>query len=372
MELLRFWRRQGPNAPRMDFLATSGNSGLYDEEARALGARIFYLRFGRSNLASFVRGWRQILRSGGYTAIHDHQEYISGWHFLAGAGFLPRVRIAHVHNPILGLEFNYGVTAARRLTASMGWVLVDPFATHVCGTSVEVLRKHGYESGRTSRPLVSVVHCGFNVGKFNAAREPDRESVLSEFGWPPGSKIVLSVGRLDHALDFNHSQNHKNSWFGLNVVRVAAAQDSSVRYLIAGAGDAPRTAMERHIRQWGLQDRLHLIGVRSDVPRLMRAADILLFPSVEEGLGMVAVEAQAAGLPVLASTAVPRECVVVPELYNTMSLRDPVEVWAEALLRTMPGPRPPMEPCRRALENSDFSVVNSARRLMEIYTSAMP
>jgi glycosyltransferase involved in cell wall biosynthesis len=86
----------------------------------------------------------------------------------------------------------------------------------------------------------------------------------------------------------------------------------------------------------------------------------------------VAVEAQAAGLPVLASTAVPRECVVVPELYNTMSLRDPVEVWAEALLRTMPGPRPPMEPCRRALENSDFSVVNSARRLMEIYTSAMP
>src|SRR5262249_7983352 len=104
MELLRFWRRPGADVPQIDILATSGNVGLYDDEARALGARIFYLRFGRSNLASFVRGWRQILRSGRYTAIHDHQEYISGWHFLMGAGCLPRIRIAHAHNPLLGLK----------------------------------------------------------------------------------------------------------------------------------------------------------------------------------------------------------------------------------------------------------------------------
>ena len=102
MELLRFWRSQGANAPQMDFLATSGNPGLHDDEARALGARIFYYRFGRSSLTSFVRGWREILKSGGYDAIHDHQEYISGWHFLAASGVLPRVRVTHVHNPILG------------------------------------------------------------------------------------------------------------------------------------------------------------------------------------------------------------------------------------------------------------------------------
>jgi len=356
----------------MDFLATSGDQGLYDDEARALGARIFYLRFGRSSLTSFVRGWRRILGRGGYDAVHDHQEYISGWHFLAGSGFLPRVRVTHVHNPILGLKSYYGVSAGRRSIASTGWRLVDRLATHVCGTSGEILCRHNYEPGRTHHPLVSVVHCGFEVGKFNAVREPDRESVLREFGWSPESKIILFVGRLDPVLEYHHPQNHKNSWFALNVAQVAARRDNSVRCLLAGAGDAPRAAMERHIQQWGLRGRVRLIGVRNDVPRLMRAADILLFPSVEEGLGMVAVEAQAAGLPILASTAVPRECVVVPELYSTMSLCEPVEHWAEALLRTMPRPRPPMELCRRALENSDFSVANSARRLMEIYTSATP
>jgi glycosyltransferase EpsF len=357
----------------MDFVVTSGNQGLYDDEARALGANVFYLRFGRSNLASFVRGWRQLLQRGNYAALHDHQEYISGWHFLAGVGgCLPPVRISHVHNPIMALKVNYGASIARRLTAQTGRRLVDLFATNVCGTSGEVLRICGYELGRSRRPPVSVVHCGFSVDKFNGAREPDRDSVLREFNWPLDSKIVLSVGRLDRALDFNDPHNHKNSWFALNVVRVAAARHSSVRYLLAGAGDVTRSAMEHHIQKWGLTDRLRLIGVRNDIPRLMRAADVLLFPSVEEGLGMVAVEAQAAGLPVLASSAIPTECIVVPELYISMVLSESLETWATTLLEVATMERPSLELCRRAIANSGFAIENSAARLMEIYSSATP
>src|SRR4029077_637262 len=56
MELLRLWHRQGENRPQVDFLATSGNTGLFDDEATALGARIFYLRYGRSHIISFRRG----------------------------------------------------------------------------------------------------------------------------------------------------------------------------------------------------------------------------------------------------------------------------------------------------------------------------
>jgi hypothetical protein len=78
MELLRLWNRRGENRSQIDFLATSGNPGVFDDEATALGARIFYLRYGRSNVISFIRGLRQILRQGGYSAIHDHQGYASG------------------------------------------------------------------------------------------------------------------------------------------------------------------------------------------------------------------------------------------------------------------------------------------------------
>src|SRR2546422_8691624 len=72
MELLRFWHRQRSDTPQIDFLVTSGIAGIFDDEAKALGARIFYLRYGRSSLASFTRGFRKILRRGSYAAIHDH------------------------------------------------------------------------------------------------------------------------------------------------------------------------------------------------------------------------------------------------------------------------------------------------------------
>ena len=78
---------------------------------------------------------------------------------------------------------------------------------------------------------------------------------------------------------------------------------------------------------------------------------------------MIAVEAQAAGLPVLASNAVPSEAIVVAELYDSMALDDNFEKWATALLLRIAKPKPAEDRCRTALENSDFNIVNSAKRL---------
>lgn len=367
MALQRYWK--GTSAPRMDFLMSSGRPSLFDDEARRQGAKIYYLQYKRANLPQFAREFRKIALQERYDAIHDHQAYASGWHFLLGAGTLPPVRVTHIHNPWIDIESFYAVTRSRRLTAEIGKRFVHRFATHVCGTSAEVLRRYGFDPEQTWKPFVSVVHCGFDIATFNAPRSADRVSVRREFCWPEESQVALFVGRLDRALEFDHPQNHKNSWFAVNVVRAAVERQPSVRFLMAGAGDRPRQELESYIERCGLKDKMRLIGVRNDVPRLMRAADVLFFPSRQEGLGMVAVEAQAAGLPVLASTAVPRECVVIPELYSTLALDEPIEHWAAALLQIMTKPRPPLELCRRALESSPFSIANSARRLEEIYST---
>jgi len=369
MEMLRLWSKSGD--VQTDFLVTSGNRSFFDDEAERLGARIHYVRYGRTHLPEFAHEFRRILREGRYDAVHDHSDYASGWHFLIGLGVLPKVRVTHIHNPWLHIAANYGVTPRRRLVAALGRHLVNLLATDVCGTSSEALREYGFQPGRPERPRVQVVHCGFDVTRFNAARDEDRASVLRELNFPPDAKIILFAGRLDRAVEFGHPQNHKNSWFALQVARAALERDASVRLVMAGAGDS-HEKLERAIFEWGLGNQLRLLGVRKDIGRLMRAADALLFPSQAEGLGMVAVEAQAAALPVLASTAVPRECVVIPELYDALSLAEPVPVWAEKLLAVVAKPRLPIEFCREAVSSSAFSIWNSTRSLKFTYAGSKP
>ena len=361
MEVLRHWSKHGGG--QMDFLLTSGQRGIFDDEAERLGARLYYVRYGRGNLRTFIRQFRKILRRGQYDAIHDHADYAGGWHFLLGLGLLPPVRVAHVHNPWMHISTNYAVGYSRRLITAVGKRLVEWLATDIHGTSAEILRLYGFHAGRG--PRVSALHCGIGVEKFNAPREQDRESVLREFSMPRDVRLVLFAGRLDAALAFDHPQNHKNSWFALNVVRAAAEKDPSVRLLMAGAGDAE--ALRGAIHGWGMDGKLHVIGVREDIPRLMRAADILLFPSRQEGLGMVVVEAHAAGLPVLASTAVPREAVVIPSLYEALPLDASISRWADVLLEMMGRPRAAMEYCRGTVEASAFSIANSSRNLLRTY-----
>lgn len=366
MAVLRRWKGNG--AGQMDFLLTSGQRGAFDAEAAGLGARLHYLRYGRAHLVGFAGAYRRLLKEGAYDAIHIHADYASGWLLALGVGVLPPVRVAHVHNAWSHIGANYAVTRSRRLATQGGKALVKGLATHVCGTSAEILRRYDFEAGRSKRPQVKVLHCGFNVGLFNAPREIDRNRILREFGWPVETKLVLVVGRLDRALEFNHPQNQKNTWLALNIVREAIVHDPAVRLIMAGEGPS-RTALIEAVRDWGLSERLRLPGIRQDVPALMRAADVLLFPSAQEGLGMVAVEAQAAGLPVLASDAVPRESVVIPEIYETLPLDAPLQVWAESLIAIMGRRRPDFDACRAAVEVSDFAIANSARKLEALYSS---
>jgi glycosyltransferase involved in cell wall biosynthesis len=100
----------------------------------------------------------------------------------------------------------------------------------------------------------------------------------------------------------------------------------------------------------------------------MLGSNLLLFPSVGEGLGMVAVEAQAAGLPVLASDAVPQECEVIAGMVFFKSLKADASEWAVDALRILSLPMLGNISCNEAVRNSSFSIENSISSLLNIYT----
>jgi glycosyltransferase involved in cell wall biosynthesis len=366
IELLGYWNKRGFCAYQIDFLAAGGAADLLDDEVKALGANIIYLRYGRSNLITFIRNFRRILKHGSYIAIHDHQGYASGWHFFMGAGLLPSIRVTHIHNALLELKYR---TNARRLTAWIGKHLVRYFATHVVGTSRQVITEYGFDAPRFHRIPKAALYCGIDVARFSADAVAAKLSVCREFGWPEDAKIILSVGRIDRGSDLSLS-GQKNTGMSVSIGIECARLDPRVRMLFVGALSSAVPIFEQHIAAAGLSERIRFAGIRRDVDRLMLAGNALLFPSLQEGLGMVVIEAQAAGLPVLASATVPRECIITPELVRFQKLEAGVAAWATDLLQLIGQPRNIIESNKRVAASA-FSIDNSARALLKLYCEGL-
>ncbi len=367
IEALRLWARSGEVQP--DFLMTSGNRGIFDDEAAALGAKLHYLPYNRRNLSRFIRGFRAILRENAYDAIHDHQDYTAGWHFLMGGRHLPEKRIVHVHNPSYIIQ-TYGVTAARRTTIAVGKHLIARSATQIAGTSRQILTEFGFDAPMFRSIPKAALHCGFDTGRFLGNSNAAKTDLCREFGWPDGAPIILMAGRMDESPDLGHVRNHKNTGFALDVVIAAMKRDPDIRAIFAGRTTAALPVLEARVAQASLADRVVFTGVRTDIANLMQGADLNLFPSRGEGLGMVAVEAQSAGLSVLASTAVPRECLVIPGRVEFRDIGQGPDVWAVEALRLMRLPRDPVGANRRVAQ-SPFAIENSAAALANLYRNGL-
>ena len=138
---------------------------------------------------------------------------------------------------------------------------------------------------------VSVIYNAVDPTRVVPKDPSKRESFRREIGVQGGAPVLLSVGRLgaqkDHATSIRAMAG---------VVRTVPGA------VLAIAGDGYlRPVLEANIHALGLRDRVRLLGHRTDVPALLRAADLFVFPSLYEGLGIALMEALAAGLPAVSS-----------------------------------------------------------------------
>jgi glycosyltransferase involved in cell wall biosynthesis len=83
----------------------------------------------------------------------------------------------------------------------------------------------------------------------------------------------------------------------------------------------------------GLKERIRLLGWSDDIPGIMKSADVMVFPRKEfpkEGLGLVVVESQCAGLPVFTTQGIVKDAIILDEIFFTLDLSSP-ELWAKAI-----------------------------------------
>jgi glycosyltransferase EpsF len=112
-------------------------------------------------------------------------------------------------------------------------------------------------------------------------------------------------------------------------------------------------------------------GSTQDIAAYMALFDLFVFPSFSEGLGIVCVEAQAAGTRVLTSETVPREAAVVPGGVDFLPLEAGEKRWAERILELLTLPKPNREEWRQSVEQSAFGLDRCVRDLHAIYRSEL-
>jgi glycosyltransferase EpsF len=179
--------------------------------------------------------------------------------------------------------------------------------------------------------------------------------------WPDDIKVLLHAGR--------HTEE-KNMFFLLDIFAELLSREKNMLCVLAGSG--PLTPdLQARAEALGIAEKVRFLGIRDDVPRLMRAADLLILPSRYEGFGLVVVEAQAVGLRSLVADVLPPEVQLIDGLVHRVSLQEPPAVWAERALQLLREPPTDADFCLGAVEASPFSITNSAKTLMELYKESL-
>ena len=149
----------------------------------------------------------------------------------------------------------------------------------------------------------------------------DKKEKLQSIGIEKDAYIVGHVGR------FSEQKNHG---FLLEIFREIAQKKADAHLLLIGSGEL-QEEMQQKIREMDLEDRVTILSHRADVPELLHTMDVLVFPSLYEGLSVVLVEAQAAGLRCIVSDTI-NPANYLTENTIPVSLNESPETWAEIVL----------------------------------------
>ncbi|MEI2580247.1 glycosyltransferase family 1 protein [Scytonema sp. PRP1] len=338
----------------MDFLIHTTEACAYDEEILSLGSRIIPC-LKRSQPWLYALNFQRILSEyGPYDIVHSHVHYFNGYVLRLAQQAGVSVRIAHSHIDSSALEANRG--RHRHLYLTLMKSLIARHATIGLGCS-KVANADLFGVNWKTDERWQLLYYGINLTPFQESI--DAVEVRSEFKLPVDAFVIGHVGRFDE---------QKNHQFLLKIFAEVARLAPQAYLLLVGEGIL-QPKIKQQALEMGIADRVIFAGSRSDVPRLMQGAmDVFLFPSLCEGLPLVLLEAQAAGLACLISNAITQEVEVVKPLVKRVSLSQPVSNWAGDLLPWQDGiPKSAQTDALRLVEASPFNIETSLKQLEKIY-----
>ncbi len=342
--LMNLYRNINRESVQFDFLVTREPKGAYDDEIVSLGGRIYNIAAARKvGLYKFREAVNGFFRSHKeYDCVHCHMNSWSGFFLPIAKKNGVKVRVAHSH--IANPDYSFGDNLIKGYWKRK----IDDNCTHKFACSKDAGR---WLFGKSSNFCIinnSIDTKLFLYNEFVRSKLRIKYGVDDRF-------VIGHIGR------FNKQKNHT---FLLKVFNeIKSRKENSLLFLV-GDGEL-KQEIENEAVQLNISDNIIFAGTSSKIHELLQLMDVFVFPSLYEGLGIVAIEAQAAGLPCIVSNTVPKEAHIT-DLIKTMALDETPKAWGDEIIKYENFTR---ESKLKDIIRSGYDIINTAKYLENFYLS---
>lgn len=341
--LMNYYRSIDREQVQFDFLTHRPYEGDYGDEIKRMGGKLYHLPVLNPFSGSYKKTLRRFfLEHPEYQIVHVHQDCLSGVILKVAKECGIKVRIAHSHNANQDRDIKYPIKLFYKRS-------IAQFATALMACSEDA--GNWMFHGADFRVLNNAIDTRQYI--YDPAK---RDAMRRQLGIDKDELVVGHVG------SFTPQKNHL---FLIDIFHQVKRLMPRSRLLLVGndVGDVANRVKEK-VKTLGFEDSVIFTGIRSDVPDLLQAMDVFVFPSVYEGLGIVAVEAQTSGLPCLISDKVPIECKMT-DLVQQIPLADGAEVWAKTAIAA--AKETVREDTSAQIKAAGFDIAENAKWLQNFY-----
>ena len=336
--IMNYYRNIDKKKIQFDFVICEKIHESVSDEIKKLGGNIYILPSRKKRLFKYIKSLKSLVKENNYKVVHVHGNSGTLYfdiHALKQVG-VP-VRIAHSHNSTCTYKIIH-----RLLKKPLSRETTHPIACSKLAGDWLFTKDY------------TVLNNGIDIEKFkfnNEVRDKYRREMDLE------DKYVIG-----HVGNFLYQKNHE---YLLKVFKEVVNRNPKAVLMLVGDGKL-EAEIKSLINRLGIQDSVLMLGKRSDTAELMQAMDVFVFPSRFEGLPVVLVEAQSAGLKCIISNAITKECQITGEV-EYLDLSEEVDKWVDKILMIKSGYQRNI--AFEKVRKSKFNIKNETKKLEEIYIS---
>lgn len=346
---MEYYRHQDHTQVQFDFICDSDSNGIPEEEIKNLGGRVYIVPPYKDIIPHLTETYK-ILKKNRYEVLHAFDNTLNI--FPMFLGWIAGVKVRISEGISKGDKNEKKTLVKYALRPFSHW-----FANYYMANSIDCgiwqFGKKTYD-----REKINIFKTVIDADA-NAFDEELREATRKYFGWE--DKVVYGfIGRY---------VAQKNPLFLVDIFNEIAKRQEHVILVLIGFGEL-KDEMHGRIQSYGIADKVIDLGRRDDIKQFYNAFDAFLLPSLYEGMPVVGVEAQCAGLPIFFSKNITEE-TTASNLAHYIGLEKTAEEWAHCILNVLEHIEIDRNTACEQVKQAGFDSKNEATRLYHFYLSCI-